>query len=105
MGPPLHKLGKKFLNRVLYYLRGLFAGSHGAGSCIQEGSMSAENNSTRVPVIHAENRPDDSVELNHWLRELILRRGSDLLLVPNAPASIRMEGVVSPIGDRPLTGE
>jgi len=67
--------------------------------------MSAENNSTRVPVIHSENRPDDSVELNHWLRELILRRGSDLLLVPNAPASIRMEGVVSPIGDRPLTGE
>jgi len=33
------------------------------------------------------------------------RGGSDLLLVPHAPASIRVEGAVSAIGDTPLSGE
>ena len=43
--------------------------------------------------------------MKHWLTELMTRGGSDLLLVPHAPASIRVEGAVSAIGDTPLSGE
>jgi len=67
--------------------------------------MTAEGNPTRVQVIHSEGRPHESAELKKWLGELVSRNGSDLLLVPQAPASIRFEGVVSAIGDRPLMGE
>jgi len=67
--------------------------------------MTAEGNSDRVRVIHPENRPDESLELKGWLSQLVARHGSDLLLVPNAMASIRFEGVVQPIGEQPLTGE
>jgi twitching motility protein PilT len=67
--------------------------------------MTAESNSARVPVIHSEDHPQQSGELKPWLGELVRRGGSDLLLVPDAPASIRLEGVVSPIADTPLTGE
>lgn len=64
-----------------------------------------EGNQARVQVIHAEPRAQESEELKQWLGELVARGGSDLLLVPQAPASIRFEGVLSAIGDRPLTGE
>jgi len=47
----------------------------------------------------------EPVQLKHWLEELVARKGSDLLLVPNAPASIRIEGALAGIGDRPLSGE
>ena len=67
--------------------------------------MTAEANSARVQALHSEDRPQESGELIQWLGELVRRKGSDLLLVPDAPASIRFEGVVSPIADRPLTGE
>ncbi|HEV2397540.1 MAG TPA: PilT/PilU family type 4a pilus ATPase [Candidatus Sulfotelmatobacter sp.] len=67
--------------------------------------MTAEGNPARVQVIHGEERPHESEELKQWLRELVARNGSDLLLVPQAPASIRIEGTLSTIGDRPLTGE
>lgn len=67
--------------------------------------MTAEGNPARVQVIHGEERPQESEELKHWLGELVSRNGSDLLLVPQAPASIRIEGTLSAIGDRPLTGE
>lgn len=67
--------------------------------------MTAEANQARVQVIHPETQPQESVELKHWLEELIARGGSDLLLVPQAPATIRIEGAVSAIGDRPLSGE
>lgn len=67
--------------------------------------MTAETNSARVEVIHSEGRAHQSSELKHWLGELVARKGSDLLLVPNAPASIRFEGVVTPIGDSALSGE
>ena len=67
--------------------------------------MTAEANSTRVQVIHSEGHSHESSELKHWLGELVARKGSDLLLVPNAPASIRFEGVVSPIAETPLSGE
>ena len=76
-----------------------------AGSRIQKRTMSAENNSARVQVVHSEDRPQEPGQLKQWLGELVRRRGSDLLLVANAPASIRFEGVVSPIADTPLTGE
>lgn len=66
--------------------------------------MTAETNA-RVQTIHSESRPHESAELERWLGELVSRNGSDLLLVPNAPASIRFEGVLSVLGDRPLSGE
>ena len=66
--------------------------------------MTAEGNPTRVQSIH-EPRPQESAELKQWLSELVSRNGSDLLLVPQAPASIRFEGALSTIGDRPLSGE
>ncbi|HVN17963.1 MAG TPA: PilT/PilU family type 4a pilus ATPase [Dongiaceae bacterium] len=67
--------------------------------------MSSERNPARIQVIHPDNRLPESTELKHWLEELVARKGSDLLLVPDARAAIRFEGVVSPIGNRPLTGE
>jgi len=67
--------------------------------------MTAEGNSARIQEIHSQSRSSESSELKHWLGELVARKGSDLLLVPHAPASIRFEGVVSAIGDRPLSGE
>ena len=66
--------------------------------------MTAEGNPARIQEIHPQAR-QESNELKHWLGELVARKGSDLLLVPNGPASIRFEGVVSAIGDRPLGGE
>ena len=67
--------------------------------------MTAEGNPARVQVIHSEARTDQSVELKGWLEQLVLRKGSDLLLVPEAPAAIRVEGALSAIGDSPLSGE
>jgi twitching motility protein PilT len=67
--------------------------------------MTAEGNPARIKVMHAETRVQESAELKQWLAELVSRGGSDLLLVPQAPPSIRVEGAVSPIGDRPLSGE
>jgi len=67
--------------------------------------MTAEGNPARVQVIHSETRPHHSDQLNSWLEQLVSRKGSDLLLVPQAPASIRVEGTLVVIGDSPLTGE
>jgi twitching motility protein PilT len=67
--------------------------------------MTAEGNPARVQVIHSEGRTTESVQLKHWLEQLVARNGSDLLLVPNAPASIRTEGVLAAVGDTPLSGE
>ncbi|HTS09021.1 MAG TPA: PilT/PilU family type 4a pilus ATPase, partial [Candidatus Eisenbacteria bacterium] len=67
--------------------------------------MTVERNPARVQEIHSDSRLPESAELKQWLGELIERNGSDLLLVPDAPASIRMEGVIAPIGNHPLTGE
>src|SRR6476660_7720968 len=44
-------------------------------------------------------------ELNRWLVQLVERRGSDLLLVTDAPACIRVDGQVVPIGARKLTSD
>ena len=67
--------------------------------------MTAEGNPARVQVIHSETRPPESRQLNLWLEELVSRHGSDLLLVPLAPASIRVEGALLTIGSEPLTGD
>ncbi len=42
--------------------------------------------------------------LDEWLSALAAGRGSDLLLVAGAPASIRFEGRVQPIGSQKLSG-
>jgi twitching motility protein PilT len=64
-----------------------------------------EANPGRVEVIHGGDRTQDSVRVHAWLEELVSRSGSDLLLVPQAPASIRVEGALMTIGSSPLTGE
>jgi twitching motility protein PilT len=74
-------------------------------SGIQRRKMTIERNSARVQEIHSESRLPESTELKQWLRELVERNGSDLLLVPEAPASIRAEGVIAAIENRPLTGD
>jgi twitching motility protein PilT len=67
--------------------------------------MTTETNSARVQAIGGENPTQNSVQLNSWLEQLVSRKGSDLLLVPEAPASMRMEGTMVAIGDSPLTGD
>lgn len=67
--------------------------------------MTGEGNPARVQVIHSENRPQESAQLNQWLEQLVSRNGSDLLLVPRAAASIRVEGALVAIGDSLLTGD
>jgi twitching motility protein PilT len=42
--------------------------------------------------------------LDQWLTTLVERAGSDLLLIPGAPASIRFEGEVRPIDNEHLDG-
>jgi len=56
-------------------------------------------------MIDPETRTQESAQLNSWLEQLVARKGSDLLLVPKAPASVRVEGSLVVIGDSPLTGE
>jgi twitching motility protein PilT len=67
--------------------------------------MTAEGNASRVQVIHPEATARDSGKLDSWLERLVAQGGSDLLLVPHAPASMRMEGSLAAIGDGPLTGD
>ena len=67
--------------------------------------MTAEGHPARMQVIHPEGRSQDSVQLNLWLEQLVSRKGSDLLLVPQALASMRVEGTLVAIGDSPLTGD
>ncbi len=67
--------------------------------------MTADENSARIRVIHPEAAARESVQLNSWLEQLVARKGSDLLLVPLAPAAIRVEGALLAIGDSSLTGD
>ena len=46
-----------------------------------------------------------AVRLDAWLQELVRRAGSDLLLVPGAPPSVRIDGQISPLASGPLSGE
>jgi twitching motility protein PilT len=67
--------------------------------------MAEERNASRVEELPAAKRPEHFISLNQWLEQLVARKGSDLLLVPEAPASVRVEAVLSTIGDKPLSGE
>jgi twitching motility protein PilT len=70
--------------------------------------MTVESNPARVQLIHPEPRPQKSEQLseqlNIWLQELTSRAGSDLLLVAEAPASIRVEGTLVSIASATLSG-
>ncbi len=66
--------------------------------------MTAESNPARVQAIHPESHLLPQ-QLNAWLEQLSVQKGSDLLLVPEAPPSIRVESVLSSIDSNPLTGE
>ena len=46
----------------------------------------------------------DTSRLDVWLKTLAERRGSDLLLIPDAPACIRFEGEVKNLDNEPLSG-
>jgi len=48
--------------------------------------------------------PAARARIDHWLSTLVERGGSDLLLVPGIPASVRLEGQVLNIETRPLNG-
>jgi twitching motility protein PilT len=56
-------------------------------------------------LIHPETSEQECARLDSWLEQLVSRGGSDLLLVPNAPVSMRMEGNMVAVGDAPLTGD
>jgi twitching motility protein PilT len=45
-----------------------------------------------------------TARLDQWLKMLVAEKGSDLLLIPGAPASIRLEGEVRSIGGTLLEG-
>jgi twitching motility protein PilT len=67
--------------------------------------MTADTHPRGVQLIHSQPHTDSSAPLRDWLAQLIERRGSDLLLVPEAPPAIRVEGILSAIGDVALSGE
>jgi twitching motility protein PilT len=56
-----------------------------------------------MQVIHSEDRTD--APLKHWLGELVSRNGSDLLLVAEAPAAVRVEGSLWAIQEGTLSGD
>jgi twitching motility protein PilT len=47
---------------------------------------------------------DSTARLDRWLETLVRQKGSDLLLIPGAPASICCDGQVRNIGSEPLDG-
>lgn len=67
--------------------------------------MTAERNPARVQEISSQRGSEDANQLNNWLQQLVASKGSDLLLVPDAPAAIRVEAVLSSIGERTLSGD
>jgi Tfp pilus assembly ATPase PilU len=46
-----------------------------------------------------------TARLLSWLEEAVARSASDLLLVAGAPRSLRVAGVIEPLGEGPLAGE
>src|SRR6201982_3412892 len=59
-----------------------------------------------MPGSPEENRPgaEGTKHLDEWLSILITQGGTALLLIPGAPACIRLEGKIQPIGSGELTG-
>lgn len=67
-------------------------------------TMTTETNPARVELIRGQNRPQGA-HLHAWLEQLVHQKGSDLLLVSNAPAAIRTEGFLTTVGQTPLSGD
>ena len=67
-------------------------------------AMTTETNTTHVNGMGVGNSGDNS-HLHGWLEQLVVQKGSDLLLVSGAPAAVRTEGVLSPLGEGALSGE
>jgi twitching motility protein PilT len=66
--------------------------------------MTVERKPAHIETISS--KPSDATApLREWLEQLVSRNGSDLLLVPGAAASVRIEGVLSSIANHPLTGD
>jgi Tfp pilus assembly ATPase PilU len=66
-------------------------------------TMTTETNTTHVDRMGLPN--SDNTHLHRWLEQLVAQKGSDLLLVSGAPAAVRTEGVLSPLGESTLSGE
>src|ERR1700750_2080133 len=56
-------------------------------------------------VPQSRNVADQTARLLGWLEEVVTRSASDLLLVPGAPPSVRVDGVVVALLEGPLGGE
>ena len=66
--------------------------------------MTVERKPAHIETISSK-LSDATAPLREWLEQLVSRNGSDLLLVPGAAASVRIEGVLSSIANHPLTGD
>jgi twitching motility protein PilT len=71
--------------------------------------MSADHIDQLISELHASiGGPDatagDTARVERWLRLLAAAGGSDLLLVAGAPASIRVDGRISPLAEGPIDG-
>jgi twitching motility protein PilT len=62
-----------------------------------------ELNSDRPPESGSD--AGSSVRLDGWLRTLVERAGSDLLLIAGAPPSLRVDGKITPLPHAPLAGD
>src|SRR5512140_2136743 len=58
-----------------------------------------------VPAEEAPEAPPEFPRLDAWLRRLVQRHGSDLLLVAGAPAAVRIDGRVQPLDQDLLDGD
>lgn len=67
--------------------------------------MTAEGNPARMHLMDSESGTSDAPRLDRWLEELVAQKGSDLLLVANSAAAIRVEGTMVTIGSELLTGD
>lgn len=56
-------------------------------------------------LMDSESGTSDAPRLDRWLEELVAQKGSDLLLVANSAAAIRVEGTMVTIGSELLTGD
>src|SRR5262245_47738920 len=56
-----------------------------------------------APHVHATS--NQLARLNAWLEEVVGRSASDLLLVPGASPSLRIDGQIVPLLEGPLSGE
>src|SRR5947209_4627353 len=55
--------------------------------------------------VRGESAGTEATRLGRWLERLLERRGSDLLLVAGAPPSVRVDGLLLPLPEEPLSGE